>query len=125
MAFTQAGIDDAFIAIKDTCKALKLRAQRVDENVSSGFVILEIIDLIERAEFIVFDLTHERPNVYYELGYAHGVGNSPANILLVAKAGTAPHFDIAGLRIKFYSSTEALREIVRHSLAAMIKSTRA
>jgi hypothetical protein len=61
-----------FSAITDTCKALKLKARRVDEAATSGFIILEIVDLIERAEFIIFDLTHERPNVYYELGYAHG-----------------------------------------------------
>ena len=35
----------------------------------------DISELILKAEFIVCDLTLERPNVYYELGYAHGAGN--------------------------------------------------
>jgi hypothetical protein len=52
-----------------------LHASRVDENVGSGIVIREISELIERAEFIICDLTLERPNVYYELGDAHGAGN--------------------------------------------------
>ena len=52
---------------------------------SSGLVIREITDHIERSEFIVCDLTNERPNVYYELGYAHGVGNEAMDILLIAR----------------------------------------
>ena len=124
MSFSQPGMDDVFTAIKNSCKELKLNAKRVDESVTSGFIILEIVDLIERAEFIVFDLTHERPNVYYELGYAHGVGNAPSNILLVAKQGTSLHFDIAALRVQFYDSTETLRRIVTTSLGEMLKAVR-
>jgi len=82
------------------------------------------VDLIEKAEFIIFDLTFERPNVYYELGYAHGVGNAPSNILLLAKEGTQLHFDIAQLRVRFYKSTENLRQIVKDNLNGMVAATR-
>lgn len=124
MSFQGEGGEEAFRAIKESCKSIKLNARRVDENFSSGFIILEIVDLIERAEFIVFDLTHERPNVYYELGYAHGVGNSPSNILLLAKDGTKLHFDIAALRVRFYKSTEELKQIIKLNLTEMVKSSR-
>jgi hypothetical protein len=68
----------------------------VDETtVGSGFIIREITESIERAEFLVFDLSYERPNVYYELGYAHGVGNEAPEILLIAREGTSVHFDSA------------------------------
>ena len=115
---------DVYSAIKDECKKLRLNARRVDENVGSGIIIREITRLIERAEFIICDLSSERPNCYYELGYAHGVGNQAADILLVAKQGTALHFDIAPLRVQFYNSTEHLRSIVSSSLKQMIKATR-
>ena len=124
MSFQGDGGEEAFKAIKDSCKSIKLNARRVDENFSSGFIILEIIDLIEKAEFIVFDLTYERPNVYYELGYAHGVGNSPSNILLLAKDGAKLHFDIAALRVRFYKSTEDLRQIIKKNLSEMMKASR-
>jgi hypothetical protein len=124
MSFKGKEMEDAYLAIKDICKGFKLKARRVDENKSSGFIILEIVDLIEKAEFIIFDLTHERPNVYYELGYAHGVGNSPTNVLLVAKEGTELHFDIAALRVRFYKSTEDLRRVVKENLAVMKKESR-
>lgn len=124
MPFRGQDLADAYAAIKDECKKLELRAKRVDENTGSGLIIREITDLIESAEFIVCDLTNERPNVYYELGYAHGVGNEAMDILLIAKEGTVLHFDIAPLRVQYYSSSEHLRTIVSSSLKAMIKATR-
>jgi len=98
--------------------------KRVDENTGSGFIVREITELIEKAEFIIFDLTNERPNVYYEPGYAHGVGNEALDILLIAREGTIIHFDIALLRIQFYRSTEHLRTIVFNNLKRMIQDTR-
>ncbi len=124
MPFQGSDMVDAYSAIKDECLTLKLRAQRVDENAGSGFVIREITSLIERSEFIVCDLSYERPNVYYELGYAHGVGNEAMDILLIAKQGTDLHFDIAPLRVHYWSSTEHLRTIISKNLSEMIKATR-
>jgi hypothetical protein len=124
MPFSGVDMDEVYNAIKDECHKLRLRTSRVDESAGSGLVIREITDLIERAEFIICDLTRERPNVYYELGYAHGVGNEAMDILLIAKEGTILHFDIAPLRVHFYSSTEHLRSVVSAGLKAMIKATR-
>jgi hypothetical protein len=124
MSFKGQDMDDVYSAIRDECQKLQLRPVRVDENVGSGFVIREITDLIERSEFIICDLTNERPNVYYELGYAHGVGNEASDILLIAKDGATLHFDIAPLRVQFYRSTEHLRSILASNLAAMIRMTR-
>ena len=124
MSFAGQEMDDVYSAIKDECIKLNLRPVRVDENVGSGFVIQEIKDLIERSEFIIFDLTKERPNVYYELGYAHGVGNEAHDVLLLANKDTQLHFDIAPLRVQFYRSTEHLRNIVYTNLKEMIRVTR-
>ena len=124
MPFCGQDMTDAYAVIKDGCKNLKLRAKRVDEGSGSGLIIREITDLIVRAEFIVCDLTNERPNVYYELGYAHGVGNEAMDILLIAKEGTILHFDIAPLRVQYYSSIEHLRTLISSNLKAMIKATR-
>jgi hypothetical protein len=110
--------------MRDECSKLGLKAIRVDENVGSGFVIREITELIEDSEFIICDLTNERPNMYYELGYAHGVGNESSDILLVAKEGTNLHFDIAPLRVRYYRSTEHLRSVIASNLKEMIRITR-
>jgi hypothetical protein len=124
MSFISEDSDTTYAVIKEECRNLRLRATRVDEGHGSGFIIREITSLIERAEFLVCDLTHERPNVYYELGYAHGVGNEADDILLLAKAGTKLHFDIAPLRVHYYDDEEALRSILRRQLGGMIEVTR-
>ena len=124
MPFVGEDINEVYRAIKEECIGIGLEATRVDEVVGSGFVIRDILTLIERAEFIICDLTYQRPNVYYELGYAHGVGNHGANILLIAKQGTELHFDIAPLRVKYYDSPGSLRRILQHSLKEMISITR-
>ena len=61
-------------------------------------------------------MTQERPNVYYELGYAHGVGNESSDVLLVAERGTVLHFDVAPLRVQYYSSETELRDVVAEQL---------
>ncbi len=124
MRFSGGESADVYNAVKDECTKLELNARRADEYTGSGIVINEITQLIEDAEFIICDLTFERPNVYYELGYAHGVGNEPMDILLIAKEGTTIPFDIAPLRVEFYRSTEHLRSIVSQKLKVMIQETR-
>jgi len=115
---------DIYSAIKDECEKLNLKATRVDENVGGGFILGETITLIQTAEFIICDLTHERPNVYYELGYAHGVGNQPLNILMIAREGTDVHFDIAPFRVQFYRSTKHLRTIIADTFKDMVRLKR-
>ena len=122
--FAGADSADVLSAVKDECAKLGLHAKRVDDNVGSGLVLAEITKLIEDAEFIICDLTLERPNVYYELGYAHGVGNEASDILLIAREGTVLHFDVAPLRVQYYRSTEHLRSIVSMNVKRMMELTR-
>ena len=124
MSFTGSSSNETYTVIKNECAKLGLRARRVDEKGGSTFVIGDITRLIEDAEFIICDLSEERPNVYYELGYAHGVGNESDDVLLVARKGTRLHFDIAPLRVQYYASLEQLREILNAQLRRMIKVTR-
>jgi hypothetical protein len=117
-------MDVSYRAIQEGAAAHGLRAQRADDSVGSGIILSQITKAIQDAEFVVVDLTHERPNVYYELGYTHGVGNASADVLLVARAGTVLHFDVGPMRVRFYSSAQELTEIVRTSLGKMVAATR-
>ena len=123
MAFAPE-MDEIYSAIKDECKKQRLRTVRVDEKPGSVLIIREITELIEDAEFIIFDLSLERPNVYYELGYAHGAGNDGYDIFLVANAAAQIHFDVAPLRIERYASTEELRRLIATKFKAMVKEDR-
>ncbi len=117
-------LDESYFAIKDECLRLGLNAKRVDENVGAGLVIDEITELIEDAEFIICNLTKERPNVYYELGYAHGIGVEPLDLFLIAEESTVLHFDITPYRVHYYRSTEQLRSLIRNKFAALVKKNR-
>ena len=114
----------AYSVIRDECQSQRLTVRRADENAGSGLIIQEIYDSISDAEFIICDLTKGRPNVYYELGYAHGLGNSE-NVLLLAKAGTELSFDIAAYRVNRYRSLEELRSIVLSAVAKWKKAPHA
>lgn len=123
MAFS-LDMDPVYQVIREVCAGLGLRAHRADEGAGSGIILREIVASIEHAEFLIVDLTHERPNVYYELGYAHGVGNLGSDLLLLAKAGTNLHFDIAPLRVRYYASLDDLRQVVHRNMQEMIRATR-
>lgn len=124
MPFKGEEWDNTYAVVKEECQRLGLRPERVDEYVRSGIVVRDIAELIESAELLVFDLSGERQNVYYELGYARGVGNEASEILLIARDGTQLHYDIAGLRVHFYKSVDDLRSILAKALAEMIRISR-
>jgi hypothetical protein len=125
MAFdTASEISDVYQAIYRACTRVKLEARRVDTLGGSGPIPTRILREIEDAQFLIFDLTVERPNVYYELGYAHGVGNRPMEILLIAKAGTRLHFDVADLAVVFYESATDLKRKLPAQLRRMIAESK-
>ena len=125
MAFdVPSDISDTFQAIKRACQKVGLDAKRVDDIQDSGSIPVQILKAIEDAEFLIFDLTVERPNVYYELGYAHGVGNRAEDIVLVAKEGEKIHFDIAHLRVIYYKTALDLENKLVPRLQHMIEHCR-
>lgn len=125
MAFDiQSDLSDTYQAICRACVAEGLHARRVDDEQDSGPIPVKILRGIEDAEFLVFDLTIERPNVYYELGYAHGVGNRSVEIALIAKTGTKIHFDIAHLGVLFYDSAIDLERKLIPRLQKMKRDAR-
>ena len=125
MAFDlPSNLSDTYQAIKRSCEELGLNAFRVDDIQDSGPIPVQVLKGIEDAEFLMFDLSVERPNVYYELGYAHGVGNRSEEIVLLAKKGTKIHFNISSLRILEYSSAIDLENKLTSRLRNMIEKCR-
>jgi hypothetical protein len=115
------GQDKVYDAIAEGCTDAGVSARRADKTAGSGLVLKKIFKNIVEAEFIVCDLTNERPNVYYELGFAMGVGNLPNDILLITSDISALHFDLKGLDVKEYKDMSDLRDIVAKSMREMVK----
>jgi hypothetical protein len=84
-------MESVFKAITNAATMQGLNAQRVKDVLGDYQITNRIIDMIERAKIIVADLTHERPNVYFELGYARAIGKT---VLTTVKKGTEIHFDV-------------------------------
>jgi nucleoside 2-deoxyribosyltransferase len=60
--------------VKPTIEKLGYNPLRVDEHQHNNKIDFEIIILIEKSAFLVADLTGDRGGVYYEAGYAKGLG---------------------------------------------------
>lgn len=107
-------LEDAHAAIKRAATALGLRAQRVDEIAFTEQITNKILGSIRCAEYVVADLTHERPNVYYELGYAHAFGKKT---ILTARKQTELHFDVQNYPVIFYSASMELERQLKEILS--------
>lgn len=107
--------------IKEECARVGIDAIRIDEVATSGVINDEVLGRIKESEYLFVDLTFERPNVYYELGYTHGLGKSLDRVVLTAKKGTRLHFDIRNMRTIFYEDHKQLRRELGKRLEAINK----
>lgn len=104
MSFQPQHRDAYFVAIEPTLLKLGFEPIRIDQIQHNNTVTSEIVKEIETSAFVIADLTGERPNVYYEVGWAHRAGKE---VVLVAKKETAVHFDVASInRIEYNDYTE-------------------
>lgn len=107
--------------IENKCKEFNLSSKRVENLPGSINITKEIHKSIEKAEFLIFDLTYNKPNIYYEIGYAIASGNGKNDLLLVAEKGTHIHFNIANLKVHYYNSLDELKNIISENLGYLIE----
>lgn len=116
MAEGNALYEDVHDTIKATAESCGLSAERVDDVESNERITDRVLESIRRAEFVVADLTDARPNVFYEAGYAQGLGKTP---IYIAQASTAPEFDLKDYPIIFFRNMRDLREKLDKRLRAI------
>lgn len=107
--------------IKEEASYFDINAIRIDELHTSGKITDEILEEIQKSKYFFVDLTNNRPNVYYELGYIHGLQKDKKNIILMAKKGTKTHFDIRNMRTIKYESPKQLKKILSKWIKAMVE----
>src|SRR3989339_1093466 len=84
-------------------------------------LIKDISEQILSSQVIIADVTPPNQNVYFEVGYAYGVGKP---IILLAEKGTQLPFDLSAFRTLFYENSIAGKtsfdEGIRRHLNALI-----
>jgi hypothetical protein len=73
---------------------------KADDLFSDTPIVEDIWELLNKAEFVIADLTGKNPNVFYELGIAHTLGKR--TLLLTQNPEDVP-FDLKHLRYFTYS----------------------
>ena len=119
MIETDPALVDVLDAIQETAKALHLEGNRVDQLAIPGKITDSIVDGLKTASYVVVDLTHTRPNVYWEAGYTHGLGKVP---IYIARKGTSPEFDVKDYPVIYFANNRELREKLEARLKLMAEA---
>jgi len=109
-------LEDVLDSIKEAASRCGIEAERVDEVHSNEKITDRILESIRKAEFIIIDLTHSRPNVFYEAGYAQGIGKTP---IYIAKEGTNLEFDLKDYPVIFFKNMKQLKDNLEKRLRGL------
>ena len=94
-------LEDVYEKIKYCFSRFRITVLRADEIEHEGIITQRILEEIKSSEFLLADLTGERPSVYYEIGYAHSLGRS---VIMYRSKDTKVHFDLAAYNCPEYKN---------------------
>jgi hypothetical protein len=113
LAARKQGIDPA-------TRAYGFPAYRVDEIPAPDNVIAATRRHIGDADFVIADLSGQRPNCYYEVGYAHALGRPVIHLM---RASEEPQFNVAGLQFIKYRDPLHLRDELKRQILTHVLTT--
>lgn len=107
------------LGIRPTVQELGFECIRADEVEHNRKITETIVGLLRNAHFVIADLTDEKPNCYYELGFAHALGK---NVIHTINKETAIHFDVKDYNFIIYSRVQELAVRLRQRIQATVES---
>ena len=109
--------DDTYHTIERVCRGYGFEPDRTDKNdATTDRIYNRIVQGIQRAAFVVADVTFGSVNVYYELGFAEALGK---DVIVVAKEGTNLPFDTNDIPTAFFSDQTRLEEALRSRIGRL------
>lgn len=108
--------DDRFGALEAILRELGCVAIRIDKEQPLEGMVERIKTEIQRAAFVVADLTDERPSCYYEVGYADGleipvICVASQDSVLSPGTPTKIHFDVHRHVLMFTNHTQLKQKV--------------
>lgn len=89
---------------------------RIDKIRDSGDINQQILNNIAQSRLILADLSGERPNCYYEAGFAHALGKE---MIFAAQKRYKVHFDLAAYRFILWTTEADYRRELKERLASI------
>jgi hypothetical protein len=109
-------------SIRPTVEGAGLRCERADDVRGTSLITWDIWERINRARFLIADLTDLNANVFYELGLAHALSKE---VVLITQSMEFVPFDLKALRCICYDvtrrGTQQLEEKLAKTIATLMK----
>jgi nucleoside 2-deoxyribosyltransferase len=99
-------LQDLYESFKEVCTKEGYDCRRVDDAGNVPRILPEILARISDCAFTIVDLSDEKANVYYELGYAEALGKP---LIVTAKMGTKLPFDVKDIPVLFWANQTGLK----------------
>ena len=117
MKFGDAMLDSAYEGVYEpVCNEFGLECIRIDKIEDSGKISDQILTAIAESKYVIADLTGNRPNCYYECGFAHALGKE---LILTNNKTDDVHFDLAGYRFIQWETESDLRRKFKKRLKTL------
>ena len=107
---------DVYASYKEVCNEFGLVAERTDESGSLERIVPRVEKGIRGSAFVIADVSEGSPNVFYEVGFARGLGK---DVIMTARKGTELPFDVGDIPAIFWEIQEDLKEGLRKCLASL------
>jgi nucleoside 2-deoxyribosyltransferase len=119
MKFGDEELDSAYEGVIEPCiKNFRLKPIRVDKIQDSGKINDQILEHIAKSKLIIADLSGERPNCYYETGFAHALGKE---IILTIREKEKIHFDLNAHRFITWKTEADFRKKLEERFKSILK----
>lgn len=117
MKFNDSVMNSAYEGvIEPTFESFGIKSLRIDQKEDSGRINEQVLNGIAESCVVFADLTGERPNCYYETGFAHALGKE---LILSIHDGHEIHFDLKANRFIVWDQESKLRQLLRARLTSM------